>query len=484
MRKTGNPFRSIHGRSALIALLLCALCAVAIISGAALAGNESPKKPAHAASGSSRAQALALLAQIKRDYKTNVAVKKKFARDAAKHKGVLTSDIAFTAAVDGPYLYVLHVLLKEDPEAGSEDTDFVSLRSRLIRTDRNTGVKTTLLDQKDSYPFVLSAQGGHVAFQAVKYKLRKKTVKLDSTIYTARGADPTLTNLDTTTLTVADEDRLCGGFKLLAGLSAAGEPLVDSIESTCRSEDDSFLANLELWQADGAHRKLGPVSFDDELGGGSTVLNGQRLVATDPFEGGLATRTLDDSELKGIWHAGARAADIAGDGTIALIGRPEYHGCTMCADTFEAGTSIPAESAKSGPNDLPAEIEIPAAPEPHQKYPFLLFPSGDAENPVLLASERNSIVGLKFCGTNLYALKAELNANHWPEINEDTLYDFFYSDGARARYDVLLYDTHGNLVRSLGKTKKLAIRSYGCNADRLVIAAGSFNSINATEVGP
>jgi hypothetical protein len=114
----------------------------------------------------------------------------------------------------------------------------------------------------------------------------------------------------------------------------------------------------------------------------------------------------------------------------------------------------------------------------------LLFPSGDAENPVLLASERNSIVGLKFCGTNLYALKAELNANHWPEINEDTLYDFFYSDGARARYDVLLYDTHGNLVRSLGKTKKLAIRSYGCNADRLVIAAGSFNSINATEVGP
>lgn len=486
MRKTSNPFRFVPRRAGLTTSLLAGLLLVAIVAGAATAGKSQKPKVHAAANGTARASAFALANRIRALQATEEQLKdglvKNAAKTAARQPKTFTQKLTLASAADGPYLFAATTeatgtLTKN---GGYRVTE---LRSRVTRTDRVAGGTTVVFDRENTYVLSLVARGGSVAFQDAKYKVSKKLVNVESKVYSGANTVAKLAPIDSGTLKLGEYEKpLCGDAPMLAAMSEKGEPVIGRAKATCTGGEYTFTAELELWRADGTRTNLGPLGLEDGVST-SMVLTGNRFLYSSPFERAAALRDVTTGSSTNLWHPGVQTADVGPDGTVALIGKSDEPQYIYYFDEyeFESTARVRATPAVAPPPNFPMpKREL----NPDFRMPFVVFPQGDFENPVLVAASRARINALKFCGANLYALesKSKSEDERYEEDLIPGLGGFAQTD--RAPFDVQILDTRGALIRSLGTTKPMSVTGVGCNGDRLVIIAQQGTGVKAVELGP
>jgi hypothetical protein len=481
-------------RAGLTSSLLAAVLVVAVVAGVATAGKSSDPKIESAANGTARASAYALANRIR----AVQAVEGRVARSAARASSHESEDLPRTysqkltlaSAADGPYLFAATTEYTAELRKGEYEVS--SLRTRVTRTDRVAGGTTVLFDRANTYVFALLARGGFVAFQDAKYKESKRHVNIDSTVYKGATSDAKPASIASGSLKLADfNESICGEFPLLSALSDKGEVALGRAKASCAEDDFAFTANLELLRADGTRTDLGPQSLDYAVTASVTV-TGDRILQPSPFERAFEIKTISTGASAGLWHPGAATADIGPDGTVALIGTTDEPKYTFTfpeseyGDVYETTSRSTSESgAGTGTGGGLQDFPMPTREaNPNFRMPFVIFPQGDAENPVLVAASRARINALKFCGANLYALESK--GKSADDRSEGDLIPGLggFAPTGQSPFDVQLLDAKGTLVRSLGTTKPLTVVGVGCNVDRLLIVVQKRTGVSVVEMGP
>lgn len=461
------------------------LIGTALIAGAATADRPRQDRPVKAdkpvPSSTAIATARAIAKRVKAIAVTDAKLRKT-AGIAAKKKGTRKFDLPIYAVADGNALYstVIKVELSRDEE------DLLSLRMVLERIDRSTGAKVELLNKRNTYPLGVYARGGSVGIETVAVKEtgrgKNSRISAKTAIYTAAHTDPALKAIDVTELKLDRDEDVCGKFTVLAGLSDKADPLVAAIDARCDANDDrdieELTAELQLWQADGARKPLGPAAIDSAFFGSGFVLTGSKLLQPDPYQPGTSLQDLTTGKLASLWTPEAGAADLADDGSVALIGWPAENLDAYFEGDYEEQSetlSTTAAPSTNGPPPIPTK-------RPPRKFPLVVFPGGDAENPVLVNASRQGVMKVKFCGPNLFVLDRIESSSYEGTLGDfDEFFLFAYQQASRI--DIQLYDAQGHLVRSLVKTHPLAFAGVGCNGDKLILISMRKDKYVTTEIG-
>ena len=409
------------------------------------------------------------------------------AKTTPKMPKTLTQKLTLASAADGPYLFAATTEYTVELKK-SDDYEVTELRTRVTRTDRVAGGTTVLFDRADTYVFALLARGGSVAFQDANYKEAKQSVKLDSTVYKGAVSDAKPAELASGKLTLGNlNDSICGEFPLLAALSDKGEAAVGRAKASCADDDFAFNADLELWRADGTRTNLGPQSLDSAVTSGITV-TGDQVLQPSPFERSAEIKTISTGASESLWHPGSATADIGPDGTVVLIGTSDEPQYTYTFPDEEYGHIYEDSSSSTTEPASAAGLENFPMPKreanPNFRMPFVIFPRGDADNPVLVAASRSRINALKFCGANLYALESKGKSSD--ERSEGDLIPGLggFAPTSVEPFDVQLLDANGALIRSLGVTKPITLVGIGCNADHLLMVVQKGSGVRVVEMGP
>lgn len=484
MRNPSNPFRGIGLRSGLALLLVAALAVTALLSGAATAEKprqaNAPKQQKPVPSSTSIASARAIAARVKAIVKEDAKIRRSAAISAKKKSGPVELDFPIYAVADGNALYSSTIKLKVDRRS----EDLTSLRLVLERTDRATGAKVKLLDKINTYPLGIYARGGSVGIETLSFaETRTKKgsdLALKTAIYTATHSDAALKAIDVAPLTQNEDEEICGKFSVLAGLSDVAEPMIAVVDAVCgddASDFDELTADLQLWAADGSRKSLGPAALESVFFGDSFILTGSKLLQPSPYQPATSLRDVGSGALANLWTPSSSTADLAADGTVALVGWPSAQ---VDYATYGYGTLVTdSEAVAVTPPPIDAEKYKP----PVRKYPLVVFPRGDAENPVMVNASRQGIADVKFCGPNLFVLDriAEGRGRGYdPEVEDEFFLTQYFSS---YKYDIQLYDSQGRLVRSLVKTHPLALAGIGCNGDKLILIALRNDKFATTELG-
>lgn len=497
MRISGNPFRGIGPRSAVALGLLVAVAAITLASGVATADKPKHKTqkqqpvPISTAAASARAITHRLTAIAAADKK----LRKKLSIAAKKHKGVAKTTFELQTAADGTALYVTSIVAKSlDRRHGG----LINIRLQLDRTDIATGVKTRLLDKLNAYPLGLYARGGKVALETGRFLSAKEPggsrndLVARLAVYSASNSDPQLGLKSVAQLTFdGPSDQPCGHFALLGGLSDIGDPLVADVDSPCDSKTakdlEDFEANLELWKSDGTRRDLGTVPLESIFYSQAYLLSGSKLLMPSPYEPATAIKDIDSGDISNLWTPNSAVADVASDGTVALVGYPsgafdDYVGLARSAGSSSGSSSSGSSEESIEATPLPPGVKL--APPPPRKYPFVLFPGGDPDNPLLLSPSRQSIRAMRICGSNLYVLDSLKQVSS--RYEELPYYSDFglYGTYENGEFEVQRYDLQGALVRRIEKTGKINFAGLGCNGDKLLLVKQIKGHVAAKEIAP
>lgn len=470
MRFLRNPNRS---RTPRVLGLLALVIAVAVVAGVATAGpnrTPAPKPPA----GSSAAYKRVIADQLRAIKRAEAGVRK-IARASAKKKSRTHEVILLGGAADGKYLYWPRLTIDVRSFSAFDGESYV-YRYELVRTDRETGKDEVLLDKKNAYAMAVYARGGRVAVQTFRTTEIGSRTLLRSTIYTAASTDTKLTAPVIEKVRLGNQDQFCSTMQNLTGLSSEGELIVSETTGTCEGgEQQELTAQLKLWKPDGSKQDLGPAAASSVFGsvyfGDSMVrVAGGKLVAANPYGPATSVRDIAAASTANLWTPSAKTFDVANDGTVAVIGEaPESND----HDDFiyaEASTA----SAKSK--------------QPKPKYPFVIFPGGDANQPKLIAASKRRTEALRFCGSHLYAViggpaLGGLFGDADDEAGAEYFLQLFPQFGLRD-HEVLVYDSQGNFVRSAAKLQMKGLAAVGCNGDNLVLAVTHGDTVRGTEVTP
>ncbi|MGH2960430.1 MAG: hypothetical protein ACRDKE_12550 [Solirubrobacterales bacterium] len=463
--------------------MLAALLLVAVVAGVATADKARDRKVKSAANGTARASALGLANRIRAlqatEGRLESSLAKASAKSSAKMPKTLTQKLTLASAADGNYLFA--GTTEAIAELKNGHYEVTEIRSRVTRTDRVAGGTTVIFDRKNTYVLAIAARGGSVAFEDAKFKLAKRVTSVDATIYLGAQTDAKLAPIDSGKVKIGQYiEPICGDVPLLATLSDKGEAVIGRAKADCTDGEFDFTADLSLRRADGSRASLGPLSLDS--GSSNIVMTGDRLLQASPFDRAAAIRTVSTDKLVNLWHPGTQTADIGPDGTVAMLGKSTEPQFTYEFDGYEYSGEVRAVPAARAPIGSFPNPRIKRNPK--FRMPFVIFPQGDAENPVLVSASRARLSALKFCGANLYALESKSkSAEERYEIEIVPGLGGFAST-ERAPFEVQILDAQGALVRSLGKTKPVLVVGVGCNGDRLVIIAQQGTGVRAVEMGP
>lgn len=448
MRATAHPFRRQFSRQARH-LIIGAVAVLALSAGVATAGDDRPEP--------TRAQIASLPDQQKRNALLREyiehAAELRIGRDAlaaAKRSKKKSVKLAYGATVDGNDLYFARVTVTP----GFEDSDDLRLPMQVIRKNRTTGAETIIMQGSASIVVGLAARNGTVALSLLRISGDEDKVDVTTTLAIGSSTSEKLAIADVQTVTLKDLFDFCGDVAILGGLSDDGEALVSNFRGTCGKVDTYETTLLGIRDA-GNRRVLLRGTGDDFVI--PARMTGGRLLARNPFERAAGVADPATGAFTNLWSPGMRSGDIAGDGTVALIGTA-------------------ARAPIDGP---PGEMPRPA----RSKYPFVVFPEGDADRPIFAARSAGKVSAVRYCGSNLYVLKPLPGRSRSDSL--ETLLEAFglYDLGAR-RYSVQLYGTAGGFVRELAKTPAATLSSIECSGDRLALATIRGANAGALEYGP
>lgn len=451
-----------------MAILVGLVAVAALLAGIAAARPNSTPPPVISAQPPTTVREFtrALDARLRAYANFNKTIAGIAARKRKRGSKVVDMPIVLGGAADGKFLYWPRLTLHM-PRGGDADSAS-SFRTAIIRTDLSTGKDTKLLEKPNTLAFNVYAANGKAFVQTMR-SMRiggREVVKL--TLYSATAVDPTLKAEAITKIASDDEEASCTSFSTLSGISSSGEPIMADYTQSCDpGQPATLVSKYSLRAVDGSNPVLAPAPPSSMFLPDSVRLAAGKLVATNPFTPATAATDIASGTTANLWSPGARAFDVADDGTIALLGAP------------------PAGSELDSAGDFEGFLDPDAKPA-QPKVPLVLFPGGDANGPKLLNASRAKVESLKFCGDHLFAVVGsttlrEAFANLDPVLQ--TLY-FMLPSLAVQKHQIDVYDRQGNFLRTATKLSQVGIGALGCNGQNLVIGVVHGDKMRGAEVTP
>lgn len=373
---------------------------------------------------------------------------------AKKRRVRLVKPFTYLVAVDGDFAYQVQTT-QSVPAKVLDGGTALGLPARLVRTQISTGAKTTLLTVSRSLIYGVVAEHGHVAVTLVKIAAARNSTTIDSKILTGLHTDPSLATLSSKFARVSKrEDNICGSVQLVAGLADTGEVLALDVNSDCKNHLGIKLGTVGI-AADGTTRTLQDDADIDALFLTRALLNSNLLVGSEGLAGGLSAVNLETKKIERYWdRGGTLIVDQAADGSIATV--PDASGFFYYLGEFDDEVSS-------------------------RKANMVVFPQGNADNPVIASSTAGRTFAVHFCGSYLYELRAK-GKGHWPRDDPRRLLSDFSTPTLRS--EVVLRHAGGEFIKSLGLTPKMIIQGYGCNGDALQLGSSTGTKLVTRSFGP
>lgn len=359
------------------------------------------------------------------------------------------------AAVDWPYSY--YAVAKESVAKFSESEDTVP--TVLVRRNLVTGQRNVVLRLRKSLFTSLRAGGGraYVGLFSFAGEMRATT-----SIYGGAHDAPRFSKIDTAHFkieTLAELPGFCGGITSLSGTTPSGEAIVSHFASVCPTSGGQTLSNQMLAiDPAGASRTLDPLATTAMVLYSDVKINGNRLVETGKLGGAVDTIDAATGDGRRLWADSesdlAPDSSIAGDGSVIVgpaIGRSDYS-----YDGDEVNTADP------------------------QQHPFVIFPQGVADSPLVLTDAGYRTISMRYCGDRLY----ELRATKTPHFNT-TAASMAVLGGFAVVSDFQVWtrDLAGGAPQQIGTTGRTWIRDLACDGNTLVIATDERVRVGAQRFG-
>lgn len=327
--------------------------------------------------------------------------------------------------------------------------------SIVVRKNLRTGVEEVLLRSNSTAVGSIVVKGGAISIGTTKLSSGRRSVAFDTSVLHAAPGAAELQVLATNAgrVTVGRSGvRVCGTLGGLVGASDAGHPLMSTLSGKC--DQLGFLSSQtrELLALDSSV----PVELPSELilfDNISREMIGDRVLMRDRFSSALGVADIRTGTFTELWQDGANAAALADDGTVAVL------------------------------NEFSEEFFEDFSHETAPTTPMVIFPQGDANNPVEIPVVRDGSVStsFKFCGPNFYVIKqlAPTGKQRRTADDEEEI-AVGLGDGRVANYRVLAHDRAGTFVKDLGKTPGMRLADVGCSAGTLVMIAA--RGVKTTEL--
>lgn len=325
----------------------------------------------------------------------------------------------------------------------------------VVRKNLRTGVEDVLLRSNSTAVGAIVVKGGAISLSTSKLSAGRRSVVFDTSVLHAAPGANELQVLSTHTgrLTVnRDSVKLCGTISGLIGASDAGKPFVTTLSGKC---DELGFLSSQTREILGLDSSV-PLDVASELlllVDTPAEIVGDRAMMTNRFTYAMGIADLRTGAFTDLWQGGASAAALADDGTVAVFWEQneEYF------DDFSHETA--------------------------PTRPMVIFPQGDANNPVEtpIVEDGSNISSFKFCGPNLYVIK---RLRQTAKQRRASRYDYedsvtFIPD-AVANFNIIAYDRAGAFVKDLGKTPSMRLGELGCGGDALIAIA--LRGVKTTEL--
>lgn len=362
------------------------------------------------------------------------------ARPRARSSRTLKPSI-YASAVDGEFAYLARTTRTIDIEDVDEQS--LSFSSEIVRQNTITGETSRVFFSGNSIVTAVVADSGRVAASVIRTSNTRRSVVIESTVLGAGSADPSMTVIANRRLRVSDVFRLCGSLLIVNGVADDGDALASSVSGDCAGGDDLKSSLLKLRSTDSSQVLVPKQAPLDSILDRPKLVSG-RLLGPNRFAQAYGTTEVSSGAFNNLWQGQSSTSDLAPDGSVALIGRPQ-------AFDF-LGFLFPVRRER--------------------KLPLMRFPQGDADRAEMLARSAGRVVALRFCGANLYAVKRlpvpRRSQGSEPAQELELITNSFFGD---AQFRVLAYDSAGSPARDAGTTPRMNLSSVGCWTDGLVLTA-------------
>lgn len=316
----------------------------------------------------------------------------------------------------------------------------------VVRKNLRTGVEDVLLRSDSTAVGAIIVKGGAISLSTTKFSAGRRSVVFDtSVLHAAPGANELqVFSTHSGRLTVGrDSIRICGTISGLTGASDSGNPFVSTLSGKCDALGFLTTETREILGLDSSV----PLDVASELllfiDGPADVVGDQALM-TNRFTSAFGVANIRTGEFTDLWQGSADAAALADDGTVAIVDEIED-------ESFD-------------------DFSHETAPT----RPIVIFPQGNADNPVEIpiVEDGSGISSFKFCGPNLYVIK-QLKLTAKQLRGDSDFYDDSVIVGWNrvANYNVFAYDRAGAFVKEFGKTPGMRLGEVGCSGDALVAIA-------------
>lgn len=350
----------------------------------------------------------------------------------------------YSSAVDGDLLvYARSARTLTNKQISDSLGAFPTL---VVRKNLRTGVEDVLLRSNSTAVGSIIVKGGAISLSTSKLSAGRRSVVFETSVLHAAPGANELQVLATHSgrLTVGrDSIRVCGTISGLTGASDSGNPFVSTLSGKCdalgflTTETREILGLDSSVPLDVASELL---LFIDE----PADVVGDRTLMTSRFSSAFGVANIRTGQFTDLWQGSATAAALADDGTVAII------------DEFD--------------DEYFDDFSHETAPT----RPIVIFPQGNADNPVEIpiVEDGSDISSFKFCGPNLYVIKRlKLTAKQRRAANEYYEAEPEFGAGIVANYNVFAYDRAGAFVKEFGKTPGMKLGEVGCSGDALVAIA-------------
>lgn len=327
--------------------------------------------------------------------------------------------------------------------------------SIVVRKNLRTGTEDVLLRSTSTAVGTIVVKGGAISIGTTKLSAGRRSVAFDTSVLHGAPGAAELQVLATNSgrVTVGRSGvKVCGTLGGLIGASDAGHPLMSTLSGKCDKLGFLSTQTRELLALDSST----PVDVPSELilfDNISRDLVGDRLLMRDRFSSALGVADIRTGAFKELWQDGATAAALADDGTVAVINE-------FSDDFFEDFSHETAPTTS-----------------------IVIFPQGDADNPVEIpvARDGDASSSFKFCGPNFYVIKRlELTAKQRRSADEEDEITVGAEQAQVANYNVRVHDRAGTFVKDLGKTPGMRLADVGCSGGTLVMIAA--RGVKTTEL--
>lgn len=350
----------------------------------------------------------------------------------------------YSSAVDGDLLvYARSARTLTNKQISDSLGAFPTL---VVRKNLRTGVEDVLLRSNSTAVGSIIVKGGAISLSTSKLSAGRRSVVFETSVLHAAPGANELQVLATHggRLTVGrDSIRVCGTISGLTGASDSGNPFVSTLSGKCDALGFLTTETREILGLDSSV----PLDVASELllfTNEPADVVGDRTLMTSRFSSAFGVANIRTGQFTDLWQGSATAAALADDGTVALI------------DEFD-DENFDDFSHETAPT-----------------RPIVIFPQGDANNPVEIpiVEDGSDISSFKFCGPNLYVIKRlKLTAKQRRAANEYYEAEPEFGAGIVANYNVFAYDRAGAFVKEFGKTPGMKLGEVGCSGDALVAIA-------------